>query len=200
MKCKFCKAKMSRSDNLCTECGRLKSTPLEPVPDYSDREKGKSLRFFTMGKNYFYKYILFPLVLIPLAGMMGYVILLMISDNNNRFADAVIMCAGVLALIYIILAAITASKCYVEVYKNCIEGRIPAKIPCFTKHFIVYYDDIVRVNVHGIGMSVVSTTRRSSDSHPGFTLITDFGAIDIKGLNDSQAAEIHAHIRAFRRK
>ena len=78
-------------------------------------------------------FLLFPVVLIPLAGMMGYVILLMISDGNNNFADAVIMCAGVLALIYIILAAITASKCYVEVYKNCIEGRIPAKIPCFSR-------------------------------------------------------------------
>lgn len=199
MKCKFCGAKMSRSDNLCTECGRLKSKPLEPVPDYSDREKGKSDRFFTMGKNYFYKYILFPIVLIPLAGMMGYVVLLMISDNNNGFADAVLMCAGILALVYLILAAIAASKCYVEVYRNCIEGRIPAKIPCFTKHFIVYYDDIVRVNMHGVGMST-STTRRSSDSHPGFILITDFGAIDIKGLNDSQAAEIYAHLHAYRRK
>lgn len=199
MKCKFCKAKMSRSDNLCTECGRLKSTPLEPVPDYSDREKGKSLRFFTMGKNYFYKYILIPLVLIPAAWMAGYVILGMIFDNDD-IVNAAITAFTVIAIAYIILAAVTASKCYVEVYKNCIEGRIPAKIPCFTKHFIVYYDDIVRVNTHGIGMSVVSTTRRSSDSHPGFTLITDFGAIDIKGLNDSQAAEIHAHIRAFRRK
>lgn len=189
---------MSRSDNLCTDCGRLKSTPLEPV-DYTNREKGKSLRFFTMGKNYFYKYILFPLVLIPAAWMASNVILGMIFDSVD-IIKAILAAFIFIAIAYIILAAITASKCYVEVYKNCIEGRIPAKIPCFTKHFIVYYDDIVRVNVHGIGMSVVSTTRRSSDSHPGFTLVTDFGAIDIKGLNDSQAAEIHAILRAFRRK
>ncbi|MBQ2842050.1 MAG: hypothetical protein IJE72_03345 [Clostridia bacterium] len=199
MKCKFCGAKMSRSDNLCTECGRLKSTPLEPIPDYSDREKGKSQRFFTMGKNLFYRYILFPLVLIPLAGMMGYIILLIVFDNNNAVADALLMCAGALALVYLILTAVSISKCYVEVYKNCIEGRIPAKIPCFTKHFTVYYDDIVRVNMHGVGMSG-STIKNSSDSHPGFVLVTDFGAIEIKGLTDSQAAEIHALLRAFRRK
>ncbi len=190
---------MSRSDNLCTECGRLKSKQLEPVPDYSSRDKGKSQRFFTMGKNLFYRYILFPLVLIPLAGMMGYVFLLMIFDNNNGIADALLMCVGILMLIYFILAAVAASKCYVEVYKNCIEGRIPAKIPCFTKHFIVYYDDIVRVNMHGVGMSMGSA-KRSSDSYPGFVLVTDFGAIPIKGLNDSQAAEIYAHLHAYRRK
>lgn len=199
MKCKFCKAKMSRSDNLCTECGRLKSTPLEPIPDYSDREKGKSQKFYTMGKNLFYRFILFPLILIPAVWMAGNVILGMIFDSVDVI-NAILITFMVIAITYIILTAISASKCYVEVYKNCIEGRIPAKIPCFTKHFIVYYDDIVRVNTHGIGMIMGSTTRRSSDSHPGFTLVTDFGAIDIKGLNDSQAAEIHAHIRAFRRK
>lgn len=189
---------MSRSDNLCTECGRLKSTPLEPLPDYSDREKGKSQRFFTMGKNLFYRYILIPLILIPAAMMAGYVVLGMIFDNIS-IIKAVSACASVIAIAYIILTAVAASKCYVEVYKNCIEGRIPAKIPCFTKHFTVFYDDIIRVNMHGVGMSM-STTRRSSDSHPRFILVTDFGAIDIKGLNDSQAAEIHAHLRAYRRK
>ncbi len=189
---------MSRSDNLCTECGRLKSTPLEPVPDYSDRDKGKSERFFTMGKNLFYRYILLPLILIPAAVMAGDVVLGMIFDSIS-IIKAVSVCAAVIALTYIILTAVAASKCYVEVYKNCIEGRIPAKVPCFTKHFIVYYDDIVRVNMHGVGMSM-GNARRSSDSYPGFVLVTDFGAIPIKGLNDSQAAEIYAHLHAYRRK
>ncbi len=189
---------MSRSDSLCPECGRLKSTPLEPVPDYSDREKGKSQRFFTMGKNLFYRYILIPLVLIPLAAMMAFTILPMIFDSTGT-VNAILTCAAAIVLAYIILTAVSISKCYVEVYKNCIEGRIPAKIPCFTKHFIVYYDDIVRVNMHGVGMSM-SSTRRSSDSHPGFVLVTDFGAIPVKGLTDSQAAEIHAFLRAYRGK
>lgn len=198
MKCKFCKAKMSSSDNLCTECGRLKSTPLEPVPDYSGRDKGKSLRFFTMGKNLFYRYILFPLILIPAAWMGGNVVLGMIFDSGD-IIQAVLISVTVIIIAYIILTAVSISKCYVEVYKNCIEGRIPAKIPCFTKHFTVFYGDIVRVNMHGVGMSM-STTKRSSDSHPGFVLVTDFGAIDIKGLNDSQAAEIHAVLRSRRGK
>lgn len=193
MKCKFCGSKMSRSDNLCTECGRLKSTPLEPVPDYSNREKGKSQRFFTMGKNLFYRYIF-----IPLCMFVGFTAMLILLPIHGDFQIAFI-CAAVLLLIYCILTAVSISKCYIEVYKNCIEGRIPAKIPCFTKHFTVYYDDIIRVNMHGVGISS-NTTRNSSDSHPQFVLITDFGSIDIKGLNDSQAAEIHAILRAYRGK
>lgn len=189
---------MSSSDNLCTECGRLKSTPLEPVPNYSGRDKGKSLRFFTMGKNLFYRYILFPLILIPAAWMGCNVVLGMIFDNGD-IIQAVLISVTVIIIAYIILTAVSISKCYVEVYKNCIKGRIPAKIPCFTKRFTVFYDDIVRVNMHGVGMSM-STTKRSSDSHPGFVLVTDFGAIDIKGLNDSQAAEIHAVLRSRRGK
>ena len=189
---------MSRSDNLCTECGRLKSMQLEPVPDYSGRDKGKSQRFFTMGKNLFYRYILIPLILIPAAVMAGYVVLGMIFDSIS-IIKAISACASVIAITYIILAAVAASKCYVEVYKNCIEGRIPAKIPCFTKHFTVYYDDIIKIRMHGVGMSS-SSTRNSKDSHPTFVIITDFGAIDIKGLTDSQAAVIHAHYRANRDK
>lgn len=198
MKCKFCGDKMSFSDNLCTGCGRPKSRPLEPKPDYSDRETGKQQEFFTMGKNLFYKYILFPLILVPLAAMMGYIGLL-ITSLDMETIKVVFICATILLLIYIILTAIATSKCYIKVYKNCIEGRIPAKIPCFTKHFIVYYDDIIKIRMHGVGMST-GTTRRSHDSHPGFVIITDFGAIDIKGLNDSQAATIHAHYRANRDK
>lgn len=189
---------MSRSDSLCTECGRLKSTPLEPVPDYSDREKGKSQKFFTMGKNLFYRYILIPLVLTPLAAMMAFTILPMIFDSTDT-VNAVLICAAAVVIAYIILTAVSISKCYVEVYKNCIEGRVPAKIPCFTKRFTVFYDDIVRVNMHGVGMSG-GTTRNSSDSHPGFTLVTDFGAIKIKGLSDSQAVQIHSYLRAYRGK
>ena len=198
MKCKFCGAKMSSSDNLCTECGRLKTRPLEPVPDYSDREKGKSQRFFTMGKNLFYRFILFPVILIPAVWMAGAVILGKIFDSYD-LKQIILTSVIAVMILYIVLTAVSISKCYVEVYKNCIEGRIPAKIPCFTKRFTVFYDDIIRVNSHGIGMSA-STTRRSSDSHPRFILVTDFGAINIKGLNDSQAAEIHALLRAYRNK
>lgn len=184
---------MSRSDDLCTDCGRLKSMPLAPAPDYSDRDSGKSQEFFTMGKNLFYRYIFIPLGL-----LIGITAMLIFLPIHGDFQVALI-CAAVILLIYTVLTAVSISKCYVEVYKNCLEGRIPAKIPCFTKRFTVYYEDIIKVKVYGVGMSG-STTRNSSDSHPRFTLVTKFGAIRIKGLTDSQAAEIHAYLRAYRGK
>lgn len=193
MKCKFCGDKMSFSDNLCTGCGRPKSRPLEPKPDYSDRQKGKHQDFFTMGKNLFYRIIFVPLSLA--AAITAALIILPIHGKTQT----ALICADIILALLTILGFVCASKCYITVYKNCIEGRIPAKIPYFTKHFTVYYDDIIKIRMHGVGISS-GTTRHSSDSHPAFVIITDFGAIDIKGLNDSQAATIYAHYRANREK
>ena len=193
MKCKFCGDKMSFSDNLCTGCGRPKSRPLEPKPDYSNRQTGKQQKFFTMTRNLFYRVIFVPLVIA--AAITAILIILPIHGENQ----IVLICADIILAVYVIISFVSASKCHIIIYKNCIEGRIPAKIPCFTKRFTVYYDDIIKIRMHGVGMSS-GTTRHSHDSHPAFVIITDFGAINIKGLNDSQAAVIHAHYRANRDK
>lgn len=193
MKCKFCGDKMSFSDNLCTGCGRPKTRPLEPVPDYSDRETGKQQKFFSMTKNLFYRIIFMPLVI---AAFITAMLIILPIHGETKIALIVI---DILLAVYIVIGFISASKSYITVYKNCIEGRIPAKIPCFTKHFTVYYDDIIKIRMHGVGISS-NSTRHSKDSHPTFVIITDFGAIDIKGLTDSQAAVIHAHYRANRDK
>lgn len=193
MRCKFCGDKMSFSDTLCTGCGRPKTRPLEPKPDYSDRQTGKQQKFFTMTKNLFYRIIFLPLAIA--AAIAAMLIILPIHGE----AEIAFICTDIILAVYVIISFIAASKCHIVIYKNCIEGVIPAKIPCFTKHFTVYYDDIIKIRMHGVGMSS-SSTRNSNDSHPTFVIITDFGAINIKGLNDSQAAIIHAHYRANRDK
>lgn len=184
---------MSFSDNLCTGCGRPKSRPLEPKPDYSDRQTGKQQEFFTMGKNLFYRIIFIPLSLA--AAITVALIFLPMKD----IIQTALICADVIFALAAILGFVCASKCHIIIYRNCIEGRIPTKFPYFTKHFTVYYDDIIKIRMHGVGMSS-SSTRHSHDSHPRFVIITDFGAIEIKGLTDSQAAVIHAHYRANRDK
>ncbi len=186
---------MSLSDDLCTECGQLKSTPLEKKPDYSDRKPGKSEEFFSMTRNMLFRYMPFMIIGIVMLSIGA-------SHIGTRVGDTAGIVVAVIDILFIIatvMTAINASKCYVCVYQNCITGKIPANIPCFTKNFTVYLDDIIRVNMHGIG-SNSGFSKSFSDSHPIFIIVTTSGPVRIKGISDSQALKIRAYLHAFRRK
>lgn len=193
MHCKFCGEKMSRSDDICTTCGRLKSMPLEPKPDYSNRDPGKSQEFFSLTKNILFRYLPF-ILLLP----FGFLFISLFQAFGGYDREVIITVFAV-AAVAAIITVISASKCYVSVYKNCITGRIPAKIPCFSKKFTVYYEDIIKLRTQGIGTGS-NSFKHSTDSHPKFVIVTKSGAISIKGLTDSQALSVQAYIRAFRDK
>lgn len=181
---------MSHSDNICSGCGRLKSKPLEPKPDYSERKSGKSVDFFSMTKNLILKNSFEHFIV-----LLIFLILSMFSifkDETKLF----VVCGVSLIIVSTIITAVSCSRCHVLVYQSCVCGVIPTKIPFITKRFTVYYEDIIKVKAHGIGMSS-STTKHSNDSHPKFVIITDFGAIEIKGLNDTQAIHLRNHIKHY---
>ena len=187
MKCKFCGDKMSRSDNICSSCGKLKSKPLDQKSDYSERKAGRFVDYFPMTKNMLCRYMV-PFGIV----VMGIVFFNIVPAIEKE----IMICIDIIAVIVAVLIVISASRSYVSVYSNCVYGIIPCKIPLFTKRFTVYYDDVIKVKAFGMSTNS-AMTRHGKDSHPKFVIITDFGAIDIKGLDNTQAIHLRDHIRYY---
>ena len=139
MKCKFCKAKIHKADEICPECGK-----------YSGEQKttadmGKCLKKFSCNDNL----PIFIFILLFIIVMLGWVIKNYINHRIINFETVAIIICGIFLLPMISWLCLKIFKSYICVCENGIYGAIPQKGSTVLN---LRYDEI-----KAVGMNITKT-------------------------------------------
>ncbi len=158
MKCKFCGAKIKKSDEVCSECGKYVATLNEKAVENCEpeRELGKNIKFFDT-KAYASRvlYTFAPIGIIPvILGGRHLYRTYQISEylpENYLIPGIMRSCVFVLLGLFIIVLSIcyylALRKSFVCVNENGIYGIKP-RFLILTERFEYFYEDVKDLSCH----------------------------------------------------
>lgn len=196
MKCKFCKAKISKSDEICPECGKYISkksaaTARRREADTEIRSPlGKNIKFFgceSFGYDVFTQIILYTIiVIVAIVGTaksrFEWVPRARVQDFIVKNAILLSLCLAVIAIGAVIY--FTCKKSFICINVFGVYGIKP-KLLIIPERFEFFYDDITDFRCRipaGRGLAVVTVTAKGR-------------VYRIYGLNNKDASYLSTFVR-----
>lgn len=149
MKCKFCGAKIKKTDELCPECGNLISSR------ESTSDMGKCLKKFNCNDNL----PLFIFIILLSIAILGFAAKDYIVSETIGFKSVVAVVSLIILLPMMSWLCFVTCKSYICVCENGIYGVIPQHGKLIPKSFELPYDEIKVV-----AMDIIKTGKGGTSS------------------------------------
>lgn len=206
MKCSFCGARVKKSEEICSECGKFiaaekehvlisPATPAQKEINYDTLEKAEeivkildiSASEIPETETFMFKdYLLLPSIIKSIGGIIVFVICIFSFADARSFvrsssvAGSAFMLIFAFFLIFDTVSAIIREKnCFVEVTDEKVSGVIPEGT-FSTESFDINIEDIVMVEKEGFN---------SKYSHPKVIIRTKENEFEIRGTSQTMLSD-----------